>query len=248
MSSLVIGLVQRVIWLAYLFEHHTGWLVLGPRTVDFMTEVWKILKATRMKLQEKYAVSSPEVEEQKKEGETEEEEDDTEFEGRKLTPGGQEWVKKQIRVSAEADGQATKWMLWFCTPLIVCYALYSLWYFDHSSWISFLLNTGVIYSTSFSFMNMIPQVLINYKLKSVEHMSWGALCYKALASFSNDLYPFFVTDLPMIYRISCFSDDVIFLIYVYQRWLYPAQDRVPAFEVEVGKGSDGDADGKIKQE
>ncbi|KAJ3104293.1 hypothetical protein HDU97_009369 [Phlyctochytrium planicorne] len=51
---------------------------------------------------------------------------------------------------------------------------------------------------------MTPQLFINYKLKSVAHMPWKTFMYKALNTF---------------------IDDVIFLIYLYQRWIYPEDKR-----------------------
>ena len=38
-------------------------------------------------------------------------------------------------------------------------------------------------------------------------------------SFIDDLFAF-VIKMPMMHRVSCFRDDVIFLIYLYQRRIY----------------------------
>jgi hypothetical protein len=66
---------------------------------------------------------------------------------------------------------------------------------------------------------MTPQLFINYKLKSVAHLPWRMLTYKALNTFIDDLFAF-VIKMPMLYRLGCFRDDIIFCIYVYQRWIY----------------------------
>ena len=40
------------------------------------------------------------------------------------------------------------------------------------------------------------------------------------AFFSDDLFAFIIT-MPTAHRVACFRDDVVFLIYLYQRYLYP---------------------------
>ena len=66
---------------------------------------------------------------------------------------------------------------------------------------------------------MTPQLYINYRLKSVEHMPSKALFYRFLNTIIDDLFSFIIT-MPTLHRLSCFRDDVIFLIYLYQRYIY----------------------------
>lgn len=66
---------------------------------------------------------------------------------------------------------------------------------------------------------MTPQLFINYKLKSVAHLPWRMLTYKFLNTFIDDIFAF-VIKMPTMYRLGCFRDDIIFLIYVYQRYIY----------------------------
>ena len=40
------------------------------------------------------------------------------------------------------------------------------------------------------FINMTPQIFINYKLKSVAHMPWRVLAYKAFNTFIDDVFAF----------------------------------------------------------
>ena len=46
-----------------------------------------------------------------------------------------------------------------------------------------------------------------------------ALFYRFLNTIIDDLFSFIIT-MPTMHRISCFRDDVIFVIYLYQRWIY----------------------------
>ncbi len=86
---------------------------------------------------------------------------------------------------------------------------------------------------------MTPQLFINYKLKSVAHLPWRFLIYRALNTFIDDLFAF-VIRMPTLHRISCFRDDLIFFIYLYQRWIYPVdttrtRQAVAVVEVEDNK-------------
>jgi len=72
----------------------------------------------------------------------------------------------------------------------------------------------------FGFLALLPQLFINYKLKSVEHMPWKSFMYKALNTFIDDLFAFCIK-MPTLHRIACLRDDVVFFVYLYQRWIYP---------------------------
>mmetsp|Transcript_6193 Transcript_6193/g.10042 ORF Transcript_6193/g.10042 Transcript_6193/m.10042 type:complete len:234 (+) Transcript_6193:1343-2044(+) len=119
----------------------------------------------------------------------------------------------------EYDEIAMKYMSWAAIPIILGYTIYSVFYNEHKSWYSFVLNTlvGCIYT--FGFINMTPQLYINYRLKSVEHMPGKALFYRFLTTIIDDLFSFIIT-MPTMHRVSCFRDDIIFVIYIYQRWIY----------------------------
>ena len=77
---------------------------------------------------------------------------------------------------------------------------------------------GFVYA--FGFILMTPQLFINYKLKSVAHLPWRAMVYKTLSTFIDDLFAF-VIKMPTMHRLSCFRDDLIFFIVLYQRYIYP---------------------------
>ena len=78
---------------------------------------------------------------------------------------------------------------------------------------------------------MTPQVYLNYKLKSVEHMPWKLLTFRFLNTIIDDLFVFAVKT-PTMYRISCFKDDVIFVIFIYQLIAYRKNKRIEAAPVE----------------
>ena len=55
------------------------------------------------------------------------------------------------------------------------------------------------------FIMMTPQLFINYKLKSVSHLPWRMMTYKALNTFIDDLFAF-VIKMPTMYRLGCLRD------------------------------------------
>ena len=44
--------------------------------------------------------------------------------------------------------------------------------------------------------------------------------YRALNTFIDDLFAFIIK-MPTAHRLSCFRDDIVFFIFLYQRWIYP---------------------------
>jgi len=122
--------------------------------------------------------------------------------------------------TAELDGVAMRYLSWVLYPLCVGGAVYSLIYTPHKSWYSWTIQTTVNGVYAFGFLFMLPQLFLNYKLKSVAHLPWRAFMYKAFNTFIDDLFAFIIT-MPTAHRVACFRDDVVFLIYLYQRYLYP---------------------------
>ncbi|XP_019870701.2 cleft lip and palate transmembrane protein 1 homolog [Aethina tumida] len=118
------------------------------------------------------------------------------------------------------DELAFKYLSWLCFPLLAGYSVYALIYLEHKGWYSFVLDLLYGYLLTFGFIMMTPQLFINYKLKSVAHLPWRMLTYKFLNTFIDDMFAF-VIKMPTMYRIGCFRDDIIFLIFLYQKWIYP---------------------------
>ena len=63
------------------------------------------------------------------------------------------------------------------------------------------------------------QLYLNYRMKSVAHLPWRQMTYKFLNTIIDDLFAF-VIKMPTLHRLSVFRDDIVFLIYIYQRWIY----------------------------
>jgi hypothetical protein len=110
-------------------------------------------------------------------------------------------------------------MYWAGVPLLIAYAVYSLLYETHKSWYSYVIATLVGSVYAYGFLMMVPSLYINYRLKSVAHMPAKAMMYKFLNTFIDDLFAFTIK-MPFLHRLATLRDDVIFFVYIYQRWAY----------------------------
>eukprot|EP00548_Thalassiothrix_antarctica_P002865 CAMPEP_0194138966 /NCGR_PEP_ID=MMETSP0152-20130528/8715_1 /TAXON_ID=1049557 /ORGANISM="Thalassiothrix antarctica, Strain L6-D1" /LENGTH=759 /DNA_ID=CAMNT_0038836649 /DNA_START=51 /DNA_END=2330 /DNA_ORIENTATION=+ len=148
--------------------------------------------------------------------------------------------KKKLNMAAlseETDRYATKTLGAILLPFVLGYTLYSLCFEKHIGWYSWLITSASSAVYALGFALMTPQLFLNYKLKSVAHLPWRVLVYKFLNTFIDDLFAFIIR-MPTQARIACFRDDIVFIIYLYQRWQYPVDTSRP---VEGGDGSSSSA-------
>ncbi|KAG0164958.1 hypothetical protein DFQ28_003728 [Apophysomyces sp. BC1034] len=195
--SILVNIFFQIVIFLYLMDNNqeTSWMILIGQGVGLLIEVWKVFKALKYELVWMPGSILPTLRTQTTE--TTAEEDDT----------------------AKYDAIAFKYLTWVSYPLLGGYAIYSLLYDEHKSWYSYVLKTLVEFVYMFGFLTMLPQLFINYRLKSVAHMPWRTLMYKSLNTFIDDLFAF-VIKMPTLHRLACLRDDVVFLIYLYQRYVY----------------------------
>ncbi len=189
--------MQAVIFL-YLVDNsqNTSWMILGSQGIGILIELWKVTTVVNVRLREAppgslipYRVV---FEDQHKLSETEEK-------------------------TKEYDEIAFKYMYVAGVPLLIAYAIYSLLYDEHKGWYSYIIKTLVGSVYAYGFLLMVPALYINYRLKSVAHMPGKAMVYKFLNTFIDDLFAFTIK-MPFLHRLATFRDDIIFFIYLYQRW------------------------------
>ena len=135
---------------------------------------------------------------------------------------------KEIK-SKEYETEAVNLMLkYIFAPIAVFYLGYRVYYYKQrlsGSIFKFVVEYIFFLMNLFGFILLTPQVYLNYKLKSVQHMPFKALTFKFLNTIIDDLYAFAVKT-PTLYRIFCFKDDVIFVIFIYQIIKYRNNKRV----------------------
>ncbi|KAI1284293.1 cleft lip and palate transmembrane 1 [Xylaria sp. FL0933] len=212
--------MQTVIFL-YLVDNsqNTSWMILATQGVGILIEFWKITTVVNVRVRPAppgslipYRIS---FEDKHKLSETEEK-------------------------TKEYDEIAFKYMYIAGVPLLIGYAIYSLYYDSHKSWYSYIITTLVGSVYAYGFLMMVPSLYINYRLKSVAHMPGKAMMYKFLNTFIDDLFAFTIK-MPFLHRLATLRDDVIFFIYLYQRWAYKIDyTRVNEF----GQGGEDDEPSK----
>lgn len=187
---------QIVIFL-YLLDEKTSLLVLIPAGIGVLIELWKSKKILKLEISMSGIRRKP---------------DNTDSKTKSIGSA-------ELRTE-EFDKQGMRYLSYLLYPLCICGAVYSLIYYPHRSWYSWTLNSLVKGVYAFGFLFMLPQLFLNYKLKSVAALPWRAFMYKAFNTFIDDFFAFIIS-MPTAHRVACLRDDVVFLIYLYQRWLYP---------------------------
>lgn len=198
---------QAVIFL-YLLDEDTSFLVLVPTAIGTLIEVWKLQKVIKIEIKLWHNI----------------------FPVLKFSCRGSTKAEQHTQ---QLDAQSMQYLSYLLYPLCIGGAVYSLLYQPHRSWYSWCLNSLVNGVYAFGFLFMLPQLFVNYQLKSVAHLPWRSFMYKAFNTFIDDLFAFIIT-MPTAHRVACFRDDVVFLIYLYQRWLYPVDKQ----RFENGMGGD----------
>ncbi|OQV13273.1 Cleft lip and palate transmembrane protein 1-like protein [Hypsibius exemplaris] len=198
----IVGLSGRtIVWRAfsqiivflYLMEEKSSLLISVPAGIACAIEIWKVLKLWKVAGFERN--------------------------------GWRIRVKYNVSSAAEQscddlDASFFKYLSYLLLPLCIGGAIYSLFYVPHKSWYSWTIQSAVNGVYAFGFLFMVPQLYLNYKLKSVAHLPWRVFSYKALNTFIDDLFAFIVK-MPLAHRLACFRDDIIFVFYLVQLYLYP---------------------------
>jgi len=194
--SVLFNVFQSVIVFLYICDNDSSWVIKISIGFGLLIEMWKIPKCLNVEIcpNEKILGIFPKI---------------------KFSDKGS-YVKSATK---EYDQLAFKYLSWALFPLLGCYAVYSLIYEEQRGWYSWILSMLYGFLLMFGFIMMTPQLFINYKLKSVAHLPWRMLTYKFINTFIDDLFAF-VIRMPTMYRLGCFRDDIIFLVYIYQRWAY----------------------------
>ncbi|THD22854.1 Cleft lip and palate transmembrane protein 1, partial [Fasciola hepatica] len=191
--------VSSLIIFLHLWEERSSMLVVVPMGISTCIELWKLCRITKLTVSLHH---------------------------------GLQWGARSQEEQAtdQLDAQFMYWLVCLMVPLCLAGSVYSLLYLPHRSFrctsglLAFLFSpvthcfsSGVY---AFGFLLMTPQLFLNYRLKSVAHLPWKALTYKAFNTFIDDFFAFIIT-MPTAHRIACLRDDIVFVIYLYQRWLYP---------------------------
>ncbi|XP_068999265.1 lipid scramblase CLPTM1L-like [Embiotoca jacksoni] len=139
-------------------------------------------------------------------------------------------VDEEERKTVEYDTQASRYLSYLVYPLCISGAVFSLAYLRQKSYYSWLINSLVTGVYAFGFLSMAPQLFINHKLKSVSHLQGTVLMYRGVNTLISDLCScasFFSSSASFSssHQLSCFRDELLFFLYLYQRRRYSAKPR-----------------------
>ncbi|KAJ3385036.1 Cleft lip and palate transmembrane protein 1 like protein [Entophlyctis sp. JEL0112] len=231
--SIILNVAFQLVIFLYLLDNETSWMIIISNGIGLVIEAWKINKTVIIKTKNAFPF--------------------VEFID-KYKPS------KLAKKTRKYDEMAFRYLAYILYPCLIGYTIYSALYEEHKGWYSFIIGTLVGFVYMFGFISMTPQLFINYKLKSVAHMPWKTFMYKALNTFIDDLFAF-VIKMPWLHRLACLRgmfvlllvpyfltnfwpllpaslDDVVFFIYLYQRFIYVEDKRR---RNEFGQVGDADA-------
>lgn len=231
-KTIFINCICQVVILLYLLDNETSFVILASSFVGILIEFWKISKAMDVTVDRTGPIPRLRIKDRASYAESD--------------------TKKY-------DDQAIKYLSWALYPCVFAFGVHSLMYKSHKSWYSFVVNTlvGAVYA--FGFILMCPQLYLNYKLKSVAHINHRQMTYKFLSTIVDDLMAFAIR-MPALHRLSVFRDDLVFIVFLYQRYIYrvdpsrvnefgwspeaPAAEAADAQELTAGRTAGKAADGK----
>ena len=190
-SSVITRLACSIIIFLYLLDGGgTSWVVLLSMFASCAIEAWKVWKLLRPKLKGTYPFISI----------------------RQLA------TENEIK-TAEYDRTAIKYLSLVLYPLVIAWSIYALQHYEYRSWYSFVITNLANAVYTFGFIGLCPQLYVNYKLKSVAHLPWKVFMYKIFNTFVDDAFAFLI-DMPWKHRIMTLRDDVVFLLFLVQCYLY----------------------------
>ncbi|XP_061531473.1 lipid scramblase CLPTM1L-like [Phycodurus eques] len=170
----------------------TSLLVLLPVGLAACVEVWKVFKVFRIKVN----WGRPTVQVNK--------------------------LDEEEQRTVQFDKQASTYLSYLIYPLCISGAIFSLAYLRQKSYFSWMVNSLVTGVYAFGFLSMAPQLFINHKLRSVSHLQGAVLMYRGVNTLISDVCScaaIFSSSEAFLssHQLSCFRDELFFLICLYQR-------------------------------
>lgn len=156
--------VQLVI-LLYLHDssEETSLMILFTQGIGLLIEAWKITKVTNVRIRPAENLI-----------------------GYRIAFEDKHELSEDEKKTQEYDALAFRIVSYFAIPVLLAYTGYSLVYSKHRSWYSFIISTMAQAIYMFGFVQLVPQLIINYKLKSVAHIPMKAMVYKTLSTVVDD--------------------------------------------------------------
>ncbi|CDW98710.1 hypothetical protein [Sporisorium scitamineum] len=158
-GSIVTNVVVQLIITLYLLDNNedTSWMILAGQAVGVLVECWKLTKAVSVGV-----VPAP---------------NSLRY---RLKITDKHKLSAEEQKTQEYDRLAFKYVGIAVGPLLVGYTIYSALYQTHRGWWSFIISTATSFVYAFGFVSLVPQLIVNYKLKSTAGMNSKTFVYKIL--------------------------------------------------------------------
>lgn len=190
-STAVTRLVCSVIILLYLLDGGgTSWVVLLSMFSSCSVDAWKVWKLLRPEWKSTFPFIAV----------------------RQIQTGKEQQTNEYDRI-------AFKNLAMILYPMVVGWSLYALQHYQYTSWYSWLVSNLANAVYTFGFISLCPQLYVNYRLKSVAHLPWKVFMYKIFNTFVDDAFAWLI-EMPWKHRIMTLRDDVVFLLFLVQVYIY----------------------------
>lgn len=218
LRCVVLEILSNIVLLIYLYDQDSNVLLLVLSACQILVDCWKLTRVIKVTFQRKaYIFPWPR------------------FESKVPTTGAEDYDKVALR-----------YLSFILIPCVLGYGVYSAYYECHKGFVSYVLHVSATSVYALGFALMTPQLFINYRMKSVANLPWRRFIYRAINTFIDDLFAFIIK-MPTMHRMSCFRDDIVFIVYLYQRHIYPV-DKSRNFDEDLADevAADGEAEKKDK--
>ncbi|KAJ3997765.1 cleft lip and palate associated transmembrane protein [Lentinula boryana] len=186
---IVTNVFVQIVILLYLIDNNenTSWMILFGSGMGVIIEAWKITKAVDISI-----IAAP-----------------GSWFPYKLDIRDKHVLSEDEKKTQEYDQLAFRYVSYVAIPTLAAYTIYSLMYESHRGWYSFIIGTLTSFVYMFGFVSsagsflyllapkhahgqaqLVPQLIINYKLKSVAHMPMKAMIYKTLSTVVDDFFAY----------------------------------------------------------
>lgn len=195
--SLATDTVHEIVLFLYLYDfEHISRIILFQMGTSALIGAWKFAKVARLRISWQYFLP-----------------------WLTYNRGG---ADKTEQDTEDIDAAGMRMLKYILYPLSFCWGLWNLYHYTYKNWWSWAISSAADFAYTFGFVNMMPQIFINYKLKSVAHMPWRVLIYKFFNTFIDDVFAFFIMSDYMTkkHRLMTLRDDIVFFIFLYQRYIY----------------------------
>jgi len=192
LRAVMLEILCNIVLLIYLYDQDTNFLVLLLSLGQVGVDCWKLTRVIGITFEKRLGFIPCPI-----------------------------FASKVPKTAAEEyDKIALNYLGIILVPIIIGYAVYSSMYECHKGWYSYVLHVSATMVYGLGFALMTPQLFINYRMKSVANLPWRRFIYRAINTFIDDLFAFIIK-MPTMHRMSCFRDDIVFVVYLYQRHIYP---------------------------